>query len=172
MACSNTTLQRFIVRIEIAQGSLGPALDALGSGYYAFQSIVSVDGLTEGSQGTVSLLEQGKIFNIADGYRSIEPLKLQIREDFDTEGFLEQHFFEQWWSKSNEVLCNIYIDITDRKWCILNQYRFYGCSFRAKSKPNMVMGSPSIGTQDFEFLPYDVERLNAAEAIGAAFGIG
>lgn len=172
-ACStpNTPLQRYIVRLEKVQGDIAPIVGPYLFGVKPISQIVAVDGLTEGSQGTIELREQGKTFKIPDDVVDIAALKLQLREDKDAEGRLVRFLFDEWWVNRKNAVFNVFVDLTDRMWCHLETFAFYGCTFQERSTPSRVLGTPTLGVIDMTFLPYEVRKLNSLEILATAGGL-
>lgn len=171
MACGkNSILQRFGVKMLYVQGDMNPALAGLANGVIHFPQIVSVDGLTEGTQGTISIREQRGTHRIPDGNIVTPVVSLQLREDNDGLGETAKAFFDEWWRERENTLITIIVDITDRTWCIKYSYYFYSCTFLTRSIPAHVQGDSRIGIVDMQFEPYYVEKLDVATQIGRAAG--
>lgn len=159
MACGpngNDLLQRFRVRIKLEKGSLG-AYSPFANGMLAFSQITKLSGLNLGETGVEEFLEQDRVVRVSDGIQSFSPIEIQARLKDSNQASLVPEIFRMWREKKSEVVCSIFVDIVNRKWCPIYTLGFYGCTMLRLSFPDQEIGQLQIGYLDASFQPAYVD---------------
>ena len=158
MGCvsGNNLLQRFRVRIKIDRGDLGSAFNPFVSGFFVFNQITKISGLSLGEIGIEEMLEQGKRVKVTDGIVAYPTLSFQARM-YDRNGLLVPEILRAWWQKRDEVTASIFVDITTRNWCPIYTLGFYGSTIKSLSFPDQEMGQSQVGYVDASFEPVEMD---------------
>lgn len=155
MGCSNAMLMRYKVRIQ-EESAPGGILQIGGISGFNVASVTSVEGLSLGEDGEVSILEYDKRVRISDGIRAIPDLSMQIRIDGGVSGELLMTFFEDWYNERQKVTRTILIDLCNRAWNPVRTYEYVGCQLRNYDNGSAELGQSKLYLVNLKFTPYNV----------------
>lgn len=172
MGCvsGNNILQRYRVRIKIETGDLGSAFSPFVNGFFVFNQITKVTGLSLGESGVEEMLEQGKKVRIPDGIIQYPTLGIQARM-YDKNALLVPEILRAWWSHRDEVTATIFVDITNRNWCPVYTIGYYGSVIRSLSLPDQEIGQSTVGYVEATFEPTEVDFVELGLQNLAAFRV-
>jgi hypothetical protein len=120
------------------------------------KQVSKIDGLSLGSEGTLSLTEFDKIVEIPDGRRKLLPIAMELRVDSSLMFRVVENFFMDWWAKRRRVTHTIMVDICNRAYLPYYTWYFYHCSIQDLAMPGMELGNGRLATFTTSFQPYDV----------------